>query len=168
MKSLSTYLKDNKSSLISLNERLIINNNFKGGKANIEFYDKFSNFLSSKSDLGWFDVYHIKDAISTEILHDNETAYNKIKEFFSDNYIKYILGVTEHYEDRCELYYDILKFINDNKDDMDFIYINEPTNRREYLTYLFEAGKIKVGIWGYETVVVGERSPHVTIAFQYI
>ena len=47
MKSLSTYLKDN-----SLNERLIINKNFKGGKANIEFYDKFSNFLSSKSDLG--------------------------------------------------------------------------------------------------------------------
>ena len=52
MKSLSMYLKDNKSSLISLNERLIINKNFKGGKANLEFYDKFSNFLSSKSDLG--------------------------------------------------------------------------------------------------------------------
>ena len=115
MKSLSMYLKDNKSSLISLNERLIINKNFKGGKANLEFYDKFSNFLSSKSDLGQNDVYHIKDAISTEILHDNETAYNKIKEFFSDNYIKYILGVTEHYENRCKLYYDILKFIDDNK-----------------------------------------------------
>lgn len=43
MKSLSTYLKDN-----SLNERLIINKNFKGGKANIEFYDKFSNFFIIK------------------------------------------------------------------------------------------------------------------------
>ena len=165
MKSLSTYLKDN-----SLNERLIINKNFKGGKANIEFYDKFSNFLSSKSDLGWFDVYHIKDAIPTGLSDNNETASNKIKQFFSDNYIKYILGVVDAdpYEDICELYYDILKFIDDNKDDMEFIYINEPTNRREYLTYLFEAGKIKVGIWGYETVVVGERSPHATIAFQYI
>lgn len=44
MKSLSTYLKDN-----SLNERLIINKNFKGGKANIEFYDKFSNFFYHQS-----------------------------------------------------------------------------------------------------------------------
>ena len=51
---------------------------------------------------------------------------------------------------------------------MEFIYINEPTNSREYLTYLFEAGQIKVGIWGYETVVVGERSPKATIVFQYI
>lgn len=163
MKSLSTYLKDN-----SLNERLIINKNFKGGKANIEFYDKFSNFLSSKSDLGWFDVYQIRDAIPTGIADVNKTALNKIKEFFNDNYIKYVLGVTDYDEDTCELYYDILKFIDDNKDDMEFIYINEPTNRREYLTYLFEAGKIKVGIWGYETVVVGERTPRATIVFQYI
>lgn len=125
-------------------------------------------FLSSKSDLRWFDVYHIKDAIPTGLSDVNKTASNKIKEFFNDNYIKYVLGVTDPYENICELYYNILKFIDDNKNDMEFIYINEPTNRREYLTYLFEAGQIKVGIWGYETVVVGERSPRATIAFQYI
>ena len=158
MKSLNTYL----------NERLIINKNYKGGKANLEFYNKFSNFLSSKSDLGWFDIYHIKDVIPERILIEDKTASNKIREFFSDNYIKYILGVSDPYENRCELYYDILKFIDNNKDDMEFIYINEPTNSREYLTYLFEAGQIKVGIWGYETVVVGERSPKATIVFQYI
>ena len=158
MKSLNTYL----------NERLIINKNYKGGKANLEFYNKFSNFLSSKSDLGWFDIYHIKDVIPTGISGVNKTASNKIREFFSDNYIKYILGVSDPYENRCELYYDILKFIDNNKDDMEFIYINEPTNSREYLTYLFEAGQIRVGIWGYETVVVGERSPKATIVFQYI
>ncbi len=140
----------------------------KGGKANLEFYNKFSNFLSSKSDLGRFDIYHIKDVIPTGISGVNKTASNKIREFFSDNYIKYILGVSDPYENRCELYYDILKFIDNNKDDMEFIYINEPTNSREYLTYLFEAGQIKVGIWGYETVVVGERSPKATIVFQYI
>ena len=140
----------------------------KGGKANLEFYNKFSNFLSSKSDLGWFDIYHIKDVIPTGISGVNKTASNKIREFFSDNYIKYILGVSDPYENRCELYYDILKFIDNNKDDMEFIYINEPTNSIEYLTYLFEAGQIKVGIWGYETVVVGERSPKATIVFQYI
>ena len=140
----------------------------KGGKANLEFYNKFSNFLSSKSDLGWFDIYHIKDVIPTGISGVNKTASNKIRKFFSDNYIKYILGVSDPYENRCELYYDILKFIDNNKDDMEFIYINEPTNSREYLTYLFEAGQIKVGIWGYETVVVGERSPKATIVFQYI
>lgn len=125
-------------------------------------------FLSSKSDLRWFDVYHIKDVIPTGLSDVNKTASNKIKEFFNDNYIKYVLGVTDPYENICELYYNILKFIDDNKNDMEFIYINEPTNRREYLTYLFEAGQIKVGIWGYETVVVGERSPRATIAFQYI
>lgn len=103
-------------------------------------------FLSSKSDLRWFDVYHIKDAIPTGLSDVNKTASNKIKEFFNDNYIKYVLGVTDPYENICELYYNILKFIDDNKNDMEFIYINEPTNRREYLTYLFEAGQIKVGI----------------------
>ena len=158
MKSLNTYL----------NEKLIINKNYKWGKANLEFYNKFSNFLSSKSDLGWFDIYHIKDVIPTGISGVNKTASNKIKEFFNNDDIKYIIGVTDHYEERCELYYDILKFIDNNKDDMEFIYINEPTNSREYLTYLFEAGQIKVGIWGYETVVVGERSPKATIVFQYI
>ena len=158
MKSLKTYL----------NERLIINKNFKGGIANDEFYNKFCNFLSSRSELGWFEMNDIKDNIPERILIEDKTASNKIKEFFNNDDIKYIIGVTDHYEERCELYYDILKFIDDNKDDMEFFYINEPTNSREYLTYLFEAGQIKVGIWGYETVVVGERSPKATIVFQYI
>ena len=158
MKSLNTYL----------NERLIINKNYKGGKANLEFYNKFSNFLSSKSDLGWFEMNDIKDNIPERILIEDKTASNKIKKFFNNDDIKYIIGVTDHYEERCELYYDILKFIDDNKDDMEFFYINESPNRKEYLIYLFESCDIKVGIWGYETIVVGERSPRVIIAFQYI
>lgn len=158
MKSLNTYL----------NERLIINKNYKGGKANIEFYNKFRNFLSSRSELGWFEMNDIKDNIPERILIEDKTASNKIKEFFNNDDIKYIIGVTDHYEERCELYYDILKFIDDNKDDMEFFYINESPNRKEYLIYLFESCDIKVGIWGYETIVVGERSPRVIIAFQYI
>lgn len=158
MKSLNTYL----------NERLIINKNYKGGKANLEFYNKFSNFLSSKSDLGWFEMNDIKDNIPERILIKDKTASNKIKEFFNNDDIKYIIGVTDHYEEICELYYEMLKFIDDNKDDMEFFYINESPNSKEYLTYLFEAVDIKVGIWGYETIVVGERSPRVIITFQYI
>ena len=137
----------------------------KGGKANLEFYNKFSNFLSSKSDLGWDDVYHIKDVIPTGISGVNKTASNKIREFFSDNYIKYILGVTEHYENRCELYYDMLKFIDDNKDAIEFFYMNEHTKSEDYLIYLFEAEKIKVALWGYKKIVDKERA---TITFQYI
>ena len=94
-------------------------------------YIKFSNFLSSKSDLGWFDVYHIKDAIPTGLSDVNKTASNKIKEFFSDNYIKYVLGVADPYENICELYYDILEFIDDKKNDMEFIYINPHLYYRE-------------------------------------
>ena len=158
MKSLNTYLT----------EKLLVNKNFKSGIANIEFYNKFRNFLSSRSEIGWFETNDIKDNIPERILIKDKTASNKIKEFFNNDDIKYIIGVTDHYEERCELYYDMLKFIDDNKDDMEFFYINESPNSKEYLTYLFEAVDIKVGIWGYETIVVGERSPRVIITFQYI
>ena len=158
MKSLNTYLT----------EKLLVNKNFKSGIANIEFYNKFRNFLSSKSEIGWFEMNDIKDNIPERILIKDKTASNKIKEFFNNDDIKYIIGVTDHYEEICELYYDMLKFIDDNKDDMEFFYINESPNSKEYLTYLFEAVDIKVGIWGYETIVVGERSPRVIITFQYI
>ena len=159
MKNLRSYLT----------ERLLINKNFKSGKANIEFYNKFRNFLSSRSELGWFEMNDIKDNIPERILIEDKTALNKIKEFFNNDDIKYIIGVTDHYEERCELYYDILKFIDDNKDSIEFFYINEKMNGGDYvdyLIYLFKAGKIKVAVWGDAKIV--ENNNKATIVFQYI
>ena len=158
MKSLNTYLT----------EKLIINKNFEYINANDEFYNKFCNFLSSKSNIGWFKISDIRDGIPREISIEDKTASNKIKEFFNIDNIIYTRAVIENFKKECELYYDILKFIADNKDAMEFFYMNEHTKSGDYLIYLFESCDIKVGIWGYETIVVGERSPRVIIAFQYI
>ena len=120
MKSLSTYLKDN-----SLNERLIINKNFKGINANDMFYNEFSSILSADSDINYFKIYDIKDIIPRKVSIEDKNAVNKIKEFFNDNSIKYSRFVTEYFKKECELYYNILKFVDDNKDDMKFFYMND-------------------------------------------
>ena len=69
----------------------------------------------------------------------------------------------------CKLYYDILKFIDDNKDEIEFFYMNEKMNGgdyADYLIYLFEAGKIKVAVWGDAKIEDDNRGG--TIVFQYI
>ena len=165
MKSLNTYLKDNKSSLISLNEKLLVNKNFKDTNANDEFYNEFGGILSANSDIGWFKTYNIKNSIPMKIAIEDKNAVNKIKEFFNISSIKYSRSVTDDYKKERALYYDILKFISDNKDDMEFFYINEQTQNGDYLIYLFETGKIKVAVWGHEKIVDTNRG---TIAFQYI
>lgn len=160
MKSLSTYLKDN-----SLNERLIINKNFKGCNANDVFYNEFSSILSADSDINYFKIYDIKPIIPHKVSIEDKNAVIKIKEFFNDNSIKYTRFVTDYFKKECELYYDILKFIDDNKDDMKFFYMNDQTKNGDYIIYLFEAGNIKVCVWGYKKIVDTNRA---TITFQYI
>ena len=162
MKSLSTYLKDNKPSLISLNERLIINNNFNGINANDAFYNKFSSILSADSDINYFKIHDIRGIIPQKVSIEDKNAVNKIKEFFNDNSIKYSIFVTDYFKKEYELYYNILKFVDDNKDDMKLFYMNDKTKNGDYLIYLFEAGDIKVCVWGYKDTNRG------TIAFQYI
>ncbi len=157
MKNLSSYLT----------EKLIINKNFKSGIANDEFYNKFCNFLSLESNIRWFEMYDIYDVISTSKLSiEDKTASNKIKEFFNiEDGVIYKRDIIPYFKKDCELYYDILKFIDDNKDAMEFFYINEHTKSGDYLIYLFEAGKIKVAVWGHKKIVDKERA---TISFQYI
>ena len=157
MKSLNTYLT----------ERLIINKNFKIVKANIEFYNKFCNFLSLESNIRWFEMYDIYDVISTSKLSiEDKTALNKIEEFFNiEDGVIYKRDIIPYFKKDCELYYDILKFIDDNKDAIEFFYMNEHTKSEDCLIYLFEAEKIKVAVWGHKKIVDKERA---TIAFQYI
>ena len=155
MKSLSKYL----------NERLIINKNFKAINANDKFYNEFNNILSADSDINYFKINDIKDIIPHKVPVEDKNAVNKIKEFFNDNNIKYSRFVTDYFKKECELYYNILKFIDDNKDDMKFFYMNDQTKNRDYLIYLFEAGDIKVCVWGYKKIVDTNRA---TIVFQYI
>ena len=155
MKSLNTYL----------NEKLIINKNFKDVNANDEFYNKFRKVLSSKSKFGWFEIRGIANSIPMKLSIEDKTASNKIKEFFNIDNIIYTRAVMENFKKECELYYDILKFIDDNKDDMEFFYMNEHTKSGEYLIYLFEARKIKVAVWGNKKIVYNNIA---TISFQYI
>ena len=155
MKRLTTYL----------DEKLLINKNFKDVNANNEFYNEFSNILSSDSDIGWFTRDDIKGIIPMIIEIEDKKAVNKIKEFFDTAGIKYTRSVTQYFKKEYTLYYNILKFIADNKDNMEFFYINEHAYGGEYLIYLFETGKIKVAVWGNKKIVSGNRA---TIVFQYI
>ena len=155
MKNLRSYLT----------EKLIINKNFKDVNANDEFYNKFRKVLSSKSKFGWFEIRGIANSIPMKLSIEDKTASNKIKEFFNIDNIIYTRAVMENFKKECELYYDILKFIDDNKDDMEFFYMNEHTKSGEYLIYLFEARKIKVAVWGNKKIVYNNIA---TISFQYI
>ena len=156
MKSLNTYL----------NEKLIINKNFKSGIANDEFYNKFCNFLSSNSNIRWFKIYDIRDSITRKISIEDKTALNKIEEFFNiEDGVIYKRDIIPYFKKPCELYYDMLKFIDDNKDAIEFFYMNEHTKSGEYLIYLFEAEKIKVAVWGNKKIVYNNIA---TISFQYI
>ena len=159
MKNLSSYLT----------EKLLINKNFKDVNANDEFYNKFRKVLSSKSKFGWFEIRGIANSIPMKLSIEDKTASNKIKEFFNIDNIIYTRAVLENFKKECELYYDILKFIDDNKDSLEFFYINEKMNGGDYvdyLIYLFDAGKIKVAVWGDANIV--ENNNKATIVFQYI
>ena len=138
MKNLSSYLT----------EKLLVNKNFKGINANDVFYNEFSSILSADSDINYFEIYNIKDIISQKVSIEDKNAVNKIKEFFNDNSIKYSRFVTDYFKKERELYYNILKFVDDNKDDMEFFYMNDQTKNGDYLIYLFEAGNIKVCVCG--------------------
>ena len=155
MKNLSSYLT----------EKLLVNKNFKDVNANNEFYNKFRKVLSSKSKFGWFEIRGIANSIPMKLLIEDKTASNKIKEFFNIDNIIYTRAVIENFKKECELYYDILKFIDDNKDAMEFFYMNEHTKSGDYLIYLFESGKIKVAVWGNKEIVGNNIA---AITFQYI
>ena len=88
MKSLNTYL----------NERLIINKNYKGGKANDEFYEKFKDELKVNSEILWFKLEYVENIIPSKISIGDKTSYNKIKEFFDTKEIKYVRSVAKNFK----------------------------------------------------------------------
>lgn len=159
MKSLSSYLT----------EKLLINKNFEYTNANDEFYEKFKDELKVNSEILWFKVEHVENIIPTKISIGDKNSSNEIKEFFNIKEIKYVRSVAKKFKKTCKLYYDILKFIDDNKDEMEFFYMNEKMNGgdyADYLIYLFDAGKIKVAVWGDAKIEDDNRGG--TIVFQYI
>lgn len=158
MKNLRSYLT----------EKLLINKNFECVNANNEFYEKFKDELKVNSEILWFKVEHVENIIPTKISIGDKNSSNEIKEFFNIKEIKYVRSVAKNFKKTCKLYYDILKFIDDNKDEMEFFYMNEKMNGgdyADYLIYLFEAGKIKVAVWGDAKIEDDNRG---TIVFQYI
>ena len=159
MKNLRSYLT----------EKLLINKNFEYTNANDEFYEKFKDELKVNSEILWFKVDHVENIIPTKISIGDKKSSNEIKEFFNIKEIKYVRSVAKKFKKTCKLYYDILKFIDDNKDEMEFFYMNEKMNGGDYvdyLIYLFDAGKIKVAVWGDAKIDDDNRGG--TIVFQYI
>ena len=159
MKNLRSYLT----------EKLLINKNFEYTNVNDEFYEKFKDELKVNSEILWFKVDHVENIIPTKISIGDKKSSNEIKEFFNIKEIKYVRSVAKKFKKTCKLYYDILKFIDDNKDEMEFFYMNEKMNGGDYvdyLIYLFEAGKIKVAVWGDAKIEDDNRGG--TIVFQYI
>ena len=159
MKNLRSYLT----------EKLLINKNFEYINANDEFYKKFKDELKVNSEILWFKAEYVENIIPSKISIGDKTSYNKIKEFFNTKDIKYVRAVAKKFKKTCKLYYDILKFIDDNKDEMEFFYMNEKMNGgdyADYLIYLFDAGKIKVAVWGDAKIEDDNRGG--TIVFQYI
>ena len=159
MKNLRSYLT----------EKLLINKNFEYTNANDEFYEKFKDELKVNSEIMWFKVEHVENIIPTKISIGDKNSSNEIKEFFNIKEIKYVRSVAKKFKKTCKLYYDILKFIDDNKDEMEFFYMNEKMNGgdyADYLIYLFDAGKIKVAVWGDAKIEDDNRGG--TIVFQYI
>ena len=159
MKNLRSYLT----------EKLLINKNFEYTNVNDEFYEKFKDELKVNSEILWFKVDHVENIIPTKISIGDKKSFNEIKEFFNIKEIKYVRSVAKKFKKTCKLYYDILKFIDDNKDEMEFFYMNEKMNGGDYvdyLIYLFEAGKIKVAVWGDAKIDDDNRGG--TIVFQYI
>ena len=159
MKNLRSYLT----------EKLLINKNFEYTNVNDEFYEKFKDELKVNSEILWFKVDHVENIIPTKISIGDKKSSNEIKEFFNIKEIKYVRSVAKKFKKTCKLYYDILKFIDDNKDEMEFFYMNEKMNGGDYvdyLIYLFEAGKIKVAVWGDAKIDDDNRGG--TIVFQYI
>ena len=159
MKNLRSYLT----------EKLLINKNFEYTNVNDEFYEKFKDELKVNSEILWFKVDHVENIIPTKISIGDKKSSNEIKEFFNIKEIKYVRSVAKKFKKTCKLYYDILKFIDDNKDEMEFFYMNEKMNGGDYvdyLIYLFDAGKIKVAVWGDAKIEDDNRGG--TIVFQYI
>ena len=125
--------------------------------------------MKVNSEILWFKVDHVENIIPTKISIGDKKSSNEIKEFFNIKEIKYVRSVAKKFKKTCKLYYDILKFIDDNKDEMEFFYMNEKMNGGDYvdyLIYLFDAGKIKVAVWGDAKIEDDNRGG--TIVFQYI
>ena len=147
MKNLSNYIKSDKSSLISLSEKLLINKNIRIANANEDFYEKFKDFFTGKD---WWKSENI-DSICNLIVRDKD-AIPYLKEFFGDDSLNF-----KYVDKRSDfpLWEDMLNFIKSN-DDMEFVYNNSPIyNNDQYVLCLFETEEIKIFIWGWTPIKSG-------------
>lgn len=177
MKTLSNYIKSNKSSLISLseklviipsqvNEKLIVNKNTKLVSDNEEFYEEFKDYLNIRNhNIDWYHSANVVWALPTSM----EPAWiNATTDFFAKRsvYVKYAKDM-KHYDKLTKLYKDMIEFINDN--DVELAYKGYDTNNKfkgdDYFIYLLETEKLKVCIYGWPEVDVENHIG--TMIFQY-
>lgn len=164
MKNLSKYIKSDKSSLISLSEKLLINKNTKLISENELFYEEFKDVLDKNSDFDWFRVQNIRDILPMEMPKDWR---DEAKKFFGDNklYVRYTCTVRDN-----TTYENMIKFVTGDgfrtyNELMDFTYKNITSKlHRDYEIYLFETDNLKIGLFGWRQT---DQTHKGTMIFQY-
>ena len=166
MKNLSNYIKSDKSSLISLSEKLIVNKNTKLVSDNELFYEEFKYYLNIRNhDIDWYQSASVEWALPTLM---NPAWINTTTDFFAKRsvYVKYAKDM-KHYAQLTKLYKDMIEFINVN--DIELAYKAYDTNNKfkgdDYFIYLLETEKLKVCIYGWPEVDVENHIG--TMIFQY-
>ena len=139
--------KDNKSSLISLDEKLIINKEFSGVNYNDMFYDKFEDDFVDLSTDGKFKttdsvnkIYAINIPFSYKSSIENEIR----KRVPKNNSIFYSVIVDSHQEN---IYKKMIEYINDNYESMSF-FIDKSFSGGDYTALIFETTDYIIGLIG--------------------
>lgn len=121
-----------------LNEKLIVNKDFKGINANDEFYNEFQEELNEGAYFIWGVASKLKNIIPIGI-------FEKEKKVITDTfdtkkkilYTRIINNVSNNYA--IHIYKKMMEFINNN-DDIEFIY-NNYDDYKMYGMYIFKTEK---------------------------
>ena len=125
-----------KSLVRHINEKLIVNKNFKGINTNDEFYNEFQEELNEGSYLIWDVASELKNVIPIGISEKEKKVITNA--FDTKKKILYtrINNTSNNYT--VHIYKKMMEFINSN--DIEFIY-NNYDDYKMYVTYIFKAGK---------------------------
>jgi len=153
MKSLIKHIKDNKSSLISLNEKLIINKDYKS--LSDDFCDKFEDdieYILTNKDATIKKEKHIENIIE-DIFNERKqrlAVLNVIKEenlFNSKNKIFITIGFVNVNSFYYKLFLKMSTYCKDHINDRWLCYYNYK-NDGHNSTYVLNTYKYYIIIWG--------------------
>ena len=162
MKKLTNYIKSDKSSLISLSEKLLINKDLKTVAINDDFYKEFHDVLDEKfENIAWWRHNNIEECTRLYVCKDLDKAWAaKLHEFYGNEPVVAVSSISHN------AVFQLYEMIHDifDKNEMEFDFTDSKKIRGDEMTiYAFTAGKLKVALWGYAFV---DKKHFVTITFQ--